>query len=171
MSISYTNISAMNFQYPEIDVASFENIAMMTANPLEIVVDPSYCHRVVLADIDVSANIFKKLFFNTTFTRCSVGLMTIVLVCCPHRTRWRMRTILWMMPHTPSCNTTQIWRDTSVCCPLPAESILPITRLLCRMRFWIILCLTYRRHIPKFLNYSTLVLLLILTKKWLDLRR
>ena len=68
MSISYTNISAMNFQYPEIDVACFENIAMMTANPLKIVVDPSYCHRVVLADIDVSANIFKKLFFNTTFT-------------------------------------------------------------------------------------------------------
>ena len=68
MSISYTNISAMNFQYPEIDVASFENIAMMTANPLQIVVDPSYCHRVELADIDVSANIFKKLFFNTTFT-------------------------------------------------------------------------------------------------------
>ena len=68
MSISYTNISAMNFQYPELDIASFENIAMMTAHPLEIVVDPSYCHRVVLADIDVSANIFKKLFFNTTFT-------------------------------------------------------------------------------------------------------
>jgi hypothetical protein len=67
-SISYTNISAMNFQYPELDIASFENIAMMTAHPLTIVVDPSYCHRVVLADIDVSANIFKKLFFNTTFT-------------------------------------------------------------------------------------------------------
>jgi hypothetical protein len=68
MSISYTNISAMNFQYPELDIAIFDEIAMMTAHPLEIVVDPSYCHRVVLADIDVSANIFKKLFFDTTFT-------------------------------------------------------------------------------------------------------
>ena len=67
-SISYTNISGINFQYPELDIASFDNIAMMTAHPLKIVVDPSYCHRVVLADIDVSANIFKKLFFNTTFT-------------------------------------------------------------------------------------------------------
>jgi len=64
-SILRTNISAMDYQYPEINVAVFESITML--NPLKIIVDPSYCHRIELADIDVSSNIFKKLFYNTHY--------------------------------------------------------------------------------------------------------
>lgn len=69
MSIFYsqiTNIAAMNYAIPEIDVACFENLQIQ-AHP-QIIPDVSYCHRVILADIDVSANIFKKLFYNTTTT-------------------------------------------------------------------------------------------------------
>jgi hypothetical protein len=68
-SILRTNISAMDYQYPEINVACFESITMV--NPLKIIVDPSYCHRVELADIDVSANIFQKLFYNTHYISAS----------------------------------------------------------------------------------------------------
>jgi len=69
MSIFYsqiTNIAAMDYAIPEIDVACFEDLHIQ-AHP-EIIPDVSYCHRVILADIDVSANIFKKLFYNTTTT-------------------------------------------------------------------------------------------------------
>ena len=69
MSIFYqqiTNISAINYTYPELDIACFEDINIQSQP--EIIPDLSYNHRVVLADIDISANIFKKLFYNTAVT-------------------------------------------------------------------------------------------------------
>jgi hypothetical protein len=69
MSLFYqqiTNISAINYTYPELDVACFEDLNIVS-HPA-IIPDLSYNHRVVLADIDVSANIFKKLFYNTAVT-------------------------------------------------------------------------------------------------------
>ena len=61
-----TNIAAQDYAVPEIDVAVFEDLHI--ENQPKIVKDVSYCHRVVLADIDISANIFKKLFYNTPTT-------------------------------------------------------------------------------------------------------
>lgn len=52
-----TNIAAMDLPIPEIDVACFEDIQIQSQ--LKIVPDPSYCHRIVLQDIDISANLFK----------------------------------------------------------------------------------------------------------------
>lgn len=69
-----TNIAAMDLPIPEIDVACFENIQIRS--PLEIVPDPSYCHRVVLSDIDISANIFKKLFYDTATTAPNFNTLT-----------------------------------------------------------------------------------------------
>jgi len=77
MSLFYqqiTNISAINYTYPELDVACFEDLNIVS-HP-EIIPDLSYNHRVVLADIDVSANIFKKLFYNTAVTTGNFNTLT-----------------------------------------------------------------------------------------------
>jgi len=76
-SINYktvTNIAAQDFAIPEIDVAVFEDIHI--EHQPAIIPDVSYCHRVVLADIDVSANIFKKLFYNTATTTPTFNTLT-----------------------------------------------------------------------------------------------
>lgn len=69
-----TNISAMDLPIPEIDVACFENIQIQSQ--LQIVPDPSYCHRIVLADIDISANLFKKIFYDTATTTPTFNTLT-----------------------------------------------------------------------------------------------
>lgn len=58
-----TNIYAYDYPIPEIDIACFENITLNAS--LNVIQDPSYCHKVVLDNIDISANVFKKLFFDT----------------------------------------------------------------------------------------------------------
>jgi hypothetical protein len=69
-----TNIAAMDLPIPEIDVACFENIQIQSQ--LQIVPDPSYCHRIVLNDIDISANLFKKLFYDTSTTSPNFNTLT-----------------------------------------------------------------------------------------------
>lgn len=56
-----TDISSLEYTIPEIDFACVDNI---TLHPLEIIKDISYNHRIVLADIDISANVFKKMFYD-----------------------------------------------------------------------------------------------------------
>lgn len=69
-----TNIAAMDYPIPEIDVACFENLQIQSQ--LQIVPDPSYCHRIVLSDIDISANLFKKLFYDTSTTTPTFNTLT-----------------------------------------------------------------------------------------------
>ena len=64
----------MNLPIPEIDVAVFEDIQIQSH--LQIVPDVSFSHRVILADIDISANIFKKLFYNTATTSPTFNTLT-----------------------------------------------------------------------------------------------
>ena len=69
MSINYaqvTNISALGYAIPEIDVACFENVQIQ--HQLQIIPDVSYSHHVVLSVIDISANLFKKIFYDTSTT-------------------------------------------------------------------------------------------------------
>jgi hypothetical protein len=61
-----TNLYGYEFPIPEIDVACYDNINIDAS--LSIIKDLSYNHRVILADIDISANVFKKLFFDTEVT-------------------------------------------------------------------------------------------------------
>ena len=77
MSIRYadiTTISAMNLPIPEIDIACFDDI--MIQNQLQVIPDVSFCHKVVLANIDISANLFKKLFYDTPITTINFNQLT-----------------------------------------------------------------------------------------------
>lgn len=56
------SLNALDYQIPEIDVAYFDSYVVDSS--LSIIEDVSYCHRVVLANIDISANVFKKLFYD-----------------------------------------------------------------------------------------------------------
>jgi len=69
-----TTITAIELPIPEIDVACFENV--MIQSQLQVIPDPSFCHHVVLATIDISANIFKKLFYDTAITSQSFNTLT-----------------------------------------------------------------------------------------------
>ena len=69
-----TTITAIELPIPEIDVACFENV--MIQSQLKVIPDPSFCHHVVLATIDISANIFKKLFYDTAITSQSFNTLT-----------------------------------------------------------------------------------------------
>jgi hypothetical protein len=65
MPITYkaiTSLNALDYEVPEIDVAYFDSYVVDSS--LSIIEDVSYCHRVVLANIDISANVFKKLFYD-----------------------------------------------------------------------------------------------------------
>ena len=73
-STAITNIMAMDYPIPEIDVACFANIMIQTQ--LNVIPDPSYCHRISLATIDISANIFKKIFYDTSITNQTFNLLT-----------------------------------------------------------------------------------------------
>jgi hypothetical protein len=69
-----TNIAAQDYAIPEIDVAVFEDIHI--EHQPAIIPDVSYCHRVILENIDISANIFKKLFYNTSTTTPTYNTLT-----------------------------------------------------------------------------------------------
>jgi hypothetical protein len=69
-----TDIRALDYPIPEIDVACFDNIAIQSQ--LEIIKDPSYCHSVILDNIDISANVFKKLFYNSQKTNTTFNTFT-----------------------------------------------------------------------------------------------
>ena len=65
MSNTYKAIASLNaldYQIPEIDVAYFDSYVVDAS--LSIITDVSYSHTVVLANIDISANVFKKLFYD-----------------------------------------------------------------------------------------------------------
>lgn len=66
MSIRYsdiTTISALNLPIPEIDVACLDNV--MIQSQIQVIPDPSYSHKVVLVHLDISACLFKKIFYDT----------------------------------------------------------------------------------------------------------
>lgn len=69
-----TTITAIDLPIPEIDVACFENIMIQTQ--LQVIPDPSFCHHIVLATIDISANLFKKIFYDTQITSQSFNILT-----------------------------------------------------------------------------------------------
>jgi hypothetical protein len=56
------SINALDYQIPEIDVAYFNSYVVEAS--LNIMDDIPYSHRVVLSNIDISANVFKKLFYD-----------------------------------------------------------------------------------------------------------
>jgi hypothetical protein len=75
MSYSKTRISAITMSsdlgtnpngVPEIDIAVCDNFTFDVS--LNITAIPPYTHFVELADIDISANVFKLLFFNIEYT-------------------------------------------------------------------------------------------------------
>jgi len=68
-----TNISITDYSIPEIDFACFDNIQTQS---LSIVNDISYNHIVVLADIDISANVFKKIFYDLQKTTTTFNTFT-----------------------------------------------------------------------------------------------
>jgi hypothetical protein len=57
-----TSLNALDYEVPEIDVAYFDSYVVDSS--LSIIEDVSYSHTVVLANIDISANVFKKLFYD-----------------------------------------------------------------------------------------------------------
>lgn len=69
-----TNIYGLGYPIPEIDIACFENLQIQ--NQLKIIPDLSYNHRVVLNTIDISANLFKKIFYDTSITNTTFNEFT-----------------------------------------------------------------------------------------------
>jgi hypothetical protein len=69
-----TTITAIDLPIPEIDVACFDNIIIQSQ--LRVIPDPSFCHHVVIATIDISANLFKKLFYDTAITSQTFNALT-----------------------------------------------------------------------------------------------
>lgn len=69
-----TTISAMNLPVPEIDIACFEDV--MIQQQLHVIPDPIYTHKITLANIDISANLFKKLFYDTPTTTITFNQIT-----------------------------------------------------------------------------------------------
>ena len=61
-----TTIAAMDLPVPEIDIACFEDV--MIQSQIQVVPDPSFFHSITLANIDISANLFKKIFYDTPTT-------------------------------------------------------------------------------------------------------
>ena len=77
MPILYSNITtiaAMDLPIPEIDIACFEDV--MIQSQIQVVPDPSYFHSITLANIDISANLFKKLFYDTPTATIAFNQLT-----------------------------------------------------------------------------------------------
>ena len=69
-----TTITAMDLPIPEIDIACFHNV--MIQSQIEVVPDPSFFHSTTLANIDISANLFKKIFYDTPTTTIAFNQLT-----------------------------------------------------------------------------------------------
>ena len=68
------SLNALDYQIPEIDVAYFDGYIVDAS--LNIKDDLPYSHRVVLSNIDISANVFKKLFYDTEIPTGTFNTLT-----------------------------------------------------------------------------------------------
>ena len=69
-----TTINAMNLPIPEIDIACFHDV--MIQSQIQVVPDPVFFHSMTLANIDISANLFKKIFYDTPTTTIAFNQLT-----------------------------------------------------------------------------------------------
>jgi len=69
-----TSINALDYQIPEIDVAYLNSYVVEAS--LNIMDDIPYSHRVVLSNIDISANVFKKLFYDIAIPTDTYNTLT-----------------------------------------------------------------------------------------------
>jgi hypothetical protein len=69
-----TSLNALDYQIPEIDVAYFDSYIVDSS--LSILQDISYCHRIVLSNIDISANVFKKIFYDQVTSTPTFNTLT-----------------------------------------------------------------------------------------------
>jgi hypothetical protein len=69
-----TTITALDLPVPEFDIACFDDVSIQSQ--IEVIPDPIFFHSITLANIDISANLFKKIFYDTPTTTIAFNQLT-----------------------------------------------------------------------------------------------